>query len=237
MSPSLAIFPGTGRPVVAAGYDATILAESSLVGFWPLNDASGTTAVDAKNGNNGTYSGSFSLAQTSILPTDTETCANFTGGKMVVTDTAVLRLGAGDYSIECWLKPSTLPSYASLIDEASRSYMVLVNAASNGNQLFLGIGGTNINGPSGLSGSIAVGSTTHFVFVHGPGNAGAVYFNGTRVDSLSSVFGGSTNSSTGFSLCANPSGGGGLFQGTIQKLALYNAALSAGRVSAHYAAA
>ncbi len=38
-----------------AGYRDLILAEPSLVGYWPLNETSGTTAFDLKNDNHGAY--------------------------------------------------------------------------------------------------------------------------------------------------------------------------------------
>ena len=45
----------------AAAYDAMVLAEPSLVGYWRLDDAAGTVAVDARGGHNGSYHGGVTL--------------------------------------------------------------------------------------------------------------------------------------------------------------------------------
>ena len=45
----------------AAAYDAMVLAEPSLVGYWRLDDAAGTVAVDARGGHDGSYHGGVTL--------------------------------------------------------------------------------------------------------------------------------------------------------------------------------
>ena len=44
------------------GYDAAVLAEPSLVGYWRLDETAGTVAIDAKAGRNGSYKGTVRLA-------------------------------------------------------------------------------------------------------------------------------------------------------------------------------
>jgi hypothetical protein len=47
-----------GRPLRGRrrrAYDAMVLAEPSLVGYWRLDDAAGTVAVDARGGHDGSY--------------------------------------------------------------------------------------------------------------------------------------------------------------------------------------
>jgi hypothetical protein len=45
----------------AAAYDVMVLAERSLVGYWRLDDAAGTVAVDARGGHDGSYHGGVTL--------------------------------------------------------------------------------------------------------------------------------------------------------------------------------
>jgi hypothetical protein len=43
-------------------YDATVLAEASLVAYYKLDDASGTTALDSKGAHHGVYHGGVTLS-------------------------------------------------------------------------------------------------------------------------------------------------------------------------------
>lgn len=229
----LPIFTGTGIP---KSYDAVVISDSPA-GFWPLNESSGTTAFDQSgNGNNGTYTGSFSLGQTSILPTDTETCVNFTGGQMAVPDAAPLRLGAGDFSVEVWFDAANFTNqYVSLVDEASRPYCMFLNPGGSLNQIFFGIGGTTSQQTMSLS--FAASTKYHLVWTYlHSSTTSTIYVNGSSVGSTTESQG-STNSSTGLTLAGNPSSGGHVYAGFAQKLAVYNHQLSSGRVSAHYSAA
>jgi hypothetical protein len=45
----------------ARAYDEMVLAEPSLVGYWRLDEASGTVAIDARGGRNGSYHGGVTL--------------------------------------------------------------------------------------------------------------------------------------------------------------------------------
>ena len=45
----------------AGAYDALVMAEPSLVGYWRLDDATGTVAVDARGGHDGSYHGGVTL--------------------------------------------------------------------------------------------------------------------------------------------------------------------------------
>lgn len=52
----------------SAAYDALILAESALVGYWKLDETSGTVAADATGRNAGTYVGGVTLAAAAWNP-------------------------------------------------------------------------------------------------------------------------------------------------------------------------
>jgi hypothetical protein len=81
-------------------YSSVVLGDNPG-GYWPLNETSGRTATDQSgNGNNGTYSGTYTLGQTGLLAASTDTCVNFGGGRMAVGNATVPQLGAGNFSLE-----------------------------------------------------------------------------------------------------------------------------------------
>src|ERR1039458_3012785 len=98
-------------------YDSLIVADGPL-GFWPLNESSGTTATDVTgNGHNGTYTGGFTLGQAGIG--DGETAASFNGstGYVTVPDASALRL-VPPFSIESWVYPSSWGNYPMIVTKA-----------------------------------------------------------------------------------------------------------------------
>lgn len=103
----LAPSPITG--LTGGSYAATVVA-STPVGFWRLDEASGTTALDKSRYNNrGTYSATgVTLGQAGSLATDAATAAMFNGtaGNVQVSTSASLNV-AGPLTIEAWIKKST----------------------------------------------------------------------------------------------------------------------------------
>lgn len=106
-----------GTPVeasaIAAGgagstYSATVLAEPSLVSYWRMGEAAGSTVVDQTGTNNGTYAAGVTLAQTGMLTGDTSTAALFNGstGYIYLSGTTGIVTGAGARSWE-WLAKTT----------------------------------------------------------------------------------------------------------------------------------
>jgi Concanavalin A-like lectin/glucanases superfamily len=219
-----------------SGYSSAVLADSPA-GYWPLNESSGTTAFDLSgNGNNGTYSGSFTVGNAGLLLGTADTCANFTGGKMVVPDVAPLRLGAGNISIECWINVSSLAAYASLFDAGSsatnRFYSCFLNASGGAGTWYGAFGGTAGHDTLPLSPSIAIG-TLYYIAITSNGTTQIAYVN-TTASSTNLATAGASNDNLGVTLFGNPSTGGGLLQGKCQEFAIYPTVLSAARVTAHY---
>jgi hypothetical protein len=227
----------TGNLVTTSGgggggntYTAAVLADSP-VAYYRLGDA-GATAPDQMGGPNGAYSGATAQAA-NLLPTQAGASTNFTGGQVNVPDSPASRLGAGAFSIEAWINFPAFVAWMALIDEASRAYTLLFTGDSA--HWFVGAGGSASSGPN-VGATLAAGQTYHVVVTVDAGNNFVSYINGTPASSTLGGHG-ATNSSTGFVIGGNPSGGGGPFSGRIQELALYNTVLSAARVAAHYAAA
>jgi len=112
-------------------YQNTVTSTPDLVAFWPLDDTSGTTAVDlAPNHFNGTYTmgpvvtmynaaqqsdvspGTFALNQTNIVagdtvngnPADPNPCVYFNGGYVSVPWQP--SLGPEQFTLEAWVVPN-----------------------------------------------------------------------------------------------------------------------------------
>jgi len=226
---------------LTANYAAAVLADSP-VGYWPLNEASGTVALDASgNGHDGTYSGSFTLGASGLLPASTNTCVNFTGGRMAVPDAVALRLGAGALSVEAWINASSMASYASLWDDgtsgATRGYSLFLNANGGGGptRVYAEFGGSgDPSNEIAISTGIATNETDHVVVTSNGLGAIVIYRNAVSVFSRPNQVIGAANSANGVTLFGNPSGGGGLLQGKAQSFAVYGSVLTPARVTAHY---
>lgn len=58
-------------------YSTTVLSTANLVSFWRLNDQSDPTAVDSKDGNNGSYHGGVTLLAQGLVSPDSQDTDNF----------------------------------------------------------------------------------------------------------------------------------------------------------------
>lgn len=93
--------PGGGGGVSVPDYKSTIIADSPLA-FWPLDDASGTTAADASgNAYDGTFSGGFGLGLTPSI--NLPGCSLFGGVDGCVTIPYATWMDLTEYSLEAWV--------------------------------------------------------------------------------------------------------------------------------------
>jgi Concanavalin A-like lectin/glucanases superfamily len=134
-------------------YQKTVTTTPGLVAFWPLNDASGTVAVDlGQNQINGTYTvgpvvqtynaaeqsdespGTFTLGQPNIVAGDTvgnnanapNPCVYFDGGFVNIPGQSAL--GSPQFTLEAWVKPNwTLADAQS--DPSFRAVVVTADVA------------------------------------------------------------------------------------------------------------
>lgn len=82
-------------------YRDTILATSTLVSYWRLDEAPGATmAADSKDANNGTYHGGVTLGVPGLLHSDTDTAAQFDGTSGYVGVPFALSLNPPKFTIE-----------------------------------------------------------------------------------------------------------------------------------------
>ncbi|HET6866289.1 MAG TPA: hypothetical protein VFH80_10210, partial [Solirubrobacteraceae bacterium] len=101
-------------------YDTTITAEASLVGYWPMNDASGTTMAADSKGANGAYTASgVTLGATGIG--DGETAASFDGSSGAAS-VAIDLSAYTQISLEFWLKWSAFANNDALAAEYTANW-------------------------------------------------------------------------------------------------------------------
>jgi hypothetical protein len=123
-------------------YQTSVTTTPGLVAFWPLNDTSGTVAVDlGPNHFDGTYTvgptGTFMLDQPNIVvgdtignnPSDPNPCVYFNGGYVNIPGEAAF--GAANFTIEAWVRP-----YWTSSDVTTKVVVACASAAPSPNRGF-----------------------------------------------------------------------------------------------------
>lgn len=236
ITPALVAPVLTGAPVVSRGpgvYNAVVEALSPAL-FWPLDESSGSVAIDASgNGRNGTYNAPVTLGAAGLL-TDGETAisvddATGAGGVSITAD-----VGAGPTgSIEMWMKPSqisgNIQNGLAALNVASSNGLAFVTN-TDGTIFFSDIvGGIFTN--TIISAVIAAGQTVHLVLTF-DGTTLTAYVNGVSIGSIPA--GPIPGAWDAFALSGNAFAGE--MHGAFEKIAVYPTALSAAQVAANYAA-
>ena len=217
-----------------------MLGTTGLVSYWRLGDHSGSTAIDSKGANAGTYAGGFTLGVAGALLGDADTASSFDGssGRVALPNTASLNL-TGDLTLEAWVKPS-------VVDNNARAVVAKAGtAASAANRQFrLGLTngqwrGTLWDTSGGTYNAIAAtapaAGTWQHVVLTVSGSSLTIYVNG--VQSGTATFSGTRNAASSGSAIARLSDGSReFFAGTVDEVAIYNVGLTAAQVQAHYSA-
>jgi hypothetical protein len=227
--------------VVAAGsggssYSSLITGHASLLAYWRLGESSGTSAVDSKNGHNGTYGGSYTLGQTSLITGDADTSVAFSSstGKVTVPHASWMDL-TNNFTMECWIKFSSFSTDNALFsrgyDGSAIAYLIDHNDGAFPNKLRMGSYPLSINNPGATS--LSTGVKYHVMAVFGS-TTWTLYLNGVSDMSMSSpgaIPTGSTDLGIGFM-----PGLGRNCNAVMDEVAIYNAALTSTDAAAHYAA-
>jgi Concanavalin A-like lectin/glucanases superfamily len=222
---------------------------ASLVGYWPLGEASGTVAEDrSNNDNHGTYvQGDGSLLQGQPGIVDSTTSTYFAGGSYVeVPDNPTMALGA--FSAEAWVRfDGTMQEqeWYTVLDSSSqvagadlRGYVIYAkhDTLTQVTQWAVLVG----NQGSGGSGVVVIGSEAE---LNQPTHVGCSYDGQT----ISLYVNGTLINVGGVVTYLEPTGrplsiGAGLhqagfypFKGYIQKVAVYDTALPPEHFAGHYA--
>jgi hypothetical protein len=223
-------------------YSSTVMNDSP-VAYYRLDEASGTTAIDASgNGYTGTYSGSgVTYGVAGALSNDADTSVTFNGssGDMAMpagVDPSTFQ----SLSVEFWLKLSTLSlsSQPAIIANdapgtSNKGFVVYLN--STGSAIILKLGNGSSSTTSTLNYPFATGVWYHIVWTWNGTNI-AGYVNGV-VKENDNTFGGPIASTTNHVTVGHNPAGTDWLTGSVDEVAIYNTTLSAARILAHFQAA
>ena len=227
-------------------YNGAVLA-SAPVAYWRLNDSTTAISDSTANARNGTATAGVQLSQPGLVPTDPSNNAIRVGGAERVVVNGFEKIGAGGYSVEYWVKVNALPTSCcqNLVGdgEAAGDFFMMnyilgpAQGTAGGVRPHFGPGNTpvSLNSASALQ----VGSTYHIVTTWDATKASdnaVIYING-MADQTGTI---TRNVPVAGATGANP-----VYIGkdnrdttdgnnTIDEAALYNRALSAADVAAHY---
>lgn len=213
-----------------------IVEQDLPVGYWPLDDTSGTTAV-ARIGANGTYTSGPTLNQSGIVEnTDNGVCPDFDGtNDHVLISSAVLASGnLSAYTLECWASFDTLTNTPMLIQqqnagETNSNAGFHVSAAG---ALTMDEFPPTAQTLASANGTIATGTIYHLVAVKAPGIR-ELWANNVMVANDTSP-----ETYTGGAITKVKLGGGfgaaNRIDGKLAHCAIYNYRLTSAQIADHY---
>jgi hypothetical protein len=81
-------------------YRDEVFNNANIVSYWRLNETTGTTAADSKDGNAGTYKGGFTLGAAGLLQGDSDTAVKFDGSSGYVSVPHKATLNPAKFTVE-----------------------------------------------------------------------------------------------------------------------------------------
>lgn len=214
-------------------YPSTILGTSGLLGYWELNDASGTTAIDQKALNNGTYNGTvgktgYLLNQFGFPQLGGSLYLNSTGFTSYVSIPALTF--SSSITVECWVN----------IQSNANPNMLVMQNTVNAQWALLSTGALNItwrggNTGSDLSTNLPSLNTWYHIVATQTGTNASIYCNGVLLTSTTGAVAIGTTGTT-INIGCYGSGSNFFYLGYIQHVSIYNVALPIATVIAHYKA-
>ena len=227
------------RAAVRDFYAQEVLADSP-VAYWRLGEASGTTAFDEVGGYDGTYTGSPTLGATGLIAGDSDTAmslASATDDGVTIPNHADL-MPTTAISVEAWFTVDAANSGNSRIvaaDQASttQTYHLLLNSSRNFSWRVKS-GGTWYGGDFDGDSPTADGSTIYHMVGTYDGSYVRLYINGVAQTTTYAATGPLNVATADLELGFKSTQPDSDFAGTLDEVAIYDAALSAARIEAHY---
>ncbi|MGZ6976444.1 MAG: PKD domain-containing protein, partial [Acidimicrobiia bacterium] len=209
-------------------YRAQVMATSGLIAYWRLGDLSGSTATEELNSHPGTYVGGYRLGEQGALGGDPDTAVSFDGRSGEVTAPGPT-LSGGQGTIEGWFY--WRGGVVVMRDDTSAGATGWIVAFDNGGQLSYRVGGQSFN--TGRSTSSLQGAW-HYIAVTNSGSAVACYIDGQQVHTAPAAI--STAPVMPWHIMRNGSQPAQFTAGLADEIAIYDRALPASTILAHYQA-
>ena len=225
---------------VPPGYPGQVLADAPLA-YWRFGERTGTTAADSKgHGADATYQGGITLGVAGAIAGDPDTAAAFDGVTGFVTAGKRFAFaGQTPFSIEAWVSVQSRSTYAGLVSRndaaggpPSEGYLLFV-APGAGPFGFQRLDGASVSTAVSAGSPSASGFT--YVVATFDGLELVVYANGESQGSQTAAFS-IAGAVADFVVGAEAGGSGNYLAGTLDEVAVYDHALPADRVRAHYLA-
>lgn len=213
---------GTFTVYTPGAYDAAVLAETSIQHYWKLDEAVGSgTVADSKGTMTGTPTGVTFGGSGGTITTDGSTYASFVSSQILLSGNAFGNATA----------PWTFEAFMYWTGSGTQTFLSLTGAAGLG-QLLIDSGG-HIQGYDGAFRDTGAGHTLNtwqHVALTCDGANLKLYLNGVLAGTASWTPAAST---TNASYIANDSANQH-WTGRMQKVAIYNAALTLSQIATHY---
>ncbi|HZP93335.1 MAG TPA: LamG domain-containing protein [Burkholderiales bacterium] len=201
------------------------------VAYWRFGEASGTTAADSSgNGNTGTYQGSPTLGTRGGIAADQNGCILLNGSSQYVTANDAASLDVGDtVTVEALIKLAATGSRYEIVNKGTNAYQLRLN--TDGTLDFAKAGVAII-----VSGTVKITDTSkwHHVVATKSGATSKLYLDGADV--TGTVTNQTLIDTNDPVTVGRAVGAVDYFNGAIDEVAIYNKALPAYRVAAHYQA-
>ena len=212
-------------------YSATIEAEPSLVGYWKLDETSGTVAADSStNSNNGTIAGTPTLGANGLVFEPSGKCIDFDGVDDVVTITPATIAGSA-VSFECWIKTSAAASTSIYLADGNPNRFTFAWNTTTSGQLGLYDGTTWFD----FGAAPNDGIEHHVVFVCN-GTTAKAYVDGVQFGTNKTIVAIDWSAITALALGRDYTTASNYFTGKNQNNAIYNTALTPLQIRKHYQA-
>ncbi len=230
--------PGQTPVYTAAALLSQEILADNPVSYWRLNETSGTTATDAMGANDGTYVSGYTLNQGGATG-DGDLAVLFDGsagaGGVTVANSASLQI-TGDQTMEAWLYPTSFVQRRNPISKAYGGEGTITQEISGALNYYYGTGGGNTTPYTncGSGTALALNVWSHVVVVRSSTTI-SWYVNGVPTNTCANPYGAVTASTNALAIGSGYTGW--KYDGRIDEVAIYNTALSAARVQAHYLAA
>lgn len=222
-------------PVSSGSEYVDAVVSDAPVGFWRLNETSGTVAGDRVNANNGTYMNGVGLGAAGLLPTETgNTAATFDGtnDSVSIPNSSVLS-PTQRVSVEAWVKPDSLPTAGSWSSVLSKNGAYAVQFSGPRLEFALTQAGGARKRLLAPVGAIVAGRAYHVVGTY-DGATQRLFINGAQVASVPLT--GAIAASSDPLQVASYRRTTEFLAGSVDEPAVYSSGLSAAQVAAHYAA-
>jgi hypothetical protein len=217
---------------------ATVTISSGLVGWWPLDEGTGTVAHDISGqGNNGTWSGTPSSPSGSYYATGKlASAAGYFNGidNSLTIGTQPIYEFTGPFTISMWINPASsnvagIFARENFINNGNNGYLLALYPSS---PKFCFVANDGTESACATGSGVGVGLWTLLTTVY-DGTHMSVYVNGTlSLQVASALAPPAINGSLAFGVPEQ--GGQNMFKGSLQDIRVYSRALSASEISSLY---